>query len=512
MHTELEGNKVNLEQQPRDYQFAEKIKVASVLAVFDSPIREMDKTLALKTMLEVFKEVFSVSLAWIAAPLLHMYGLVLMNAVGNTTVQAGFGIALSFYELFFYTFMVPVMDKMGIELSRAYGAKNKQLMKRLLWQGTVAAFLAFALFTSPLMSMSGWLLQLVGVKAETAEVAQEVLWLLQVSCILEVLIFLMQTFCFSQGVEDVFTAGSVVAFLLGASLSSVLVLRFGLGMYGWLAGKLTFNAFILALTCWKFSTEADKETWGKISWKELQEGLGFFILESFKFAFGTYSEYIGYEITNLFVYMNPDQEQVTAFVTVMNSTVIMYCLSEAAALVSRTRINMLVGLRRIRTGKSFFGYFLLATFFFGCCYSLILLLANPWIESGLASSNPALTTAFNETMGLYRWFCIQDSMYLSVIMTMKSLGKVNLLLWINVLLLGVANCAGNYLIAKVWKLRACYHFLWIYILQSLMITCWIAYIFFTDWEKATFELDEYEIGMDQLSLLDTNNKQNNNDA
>ena len=479
-------------QAPEEDRLPEKIRIAAVLEVFNSPILEMDKLLALRTMFAVFVEVFSVALAWIAAPLLHMFGLVLMNLVGETKVQAGFGIALSFYELFFYTFLIPLLDKMGIELSRAAGAKNKKHMNRVLWQGNFTSLLAFTMITLPIMSSSGWILKLVGVQHETAEIAQKLLWLMQVSCVLEGLIFPMQTFCFAQGVEDAFTLGTVVAFFVGVATSWVLVLHFGLGMYGWMIAKIVFDVIVLALTIWKLIKDTDPDTRGRITWTEFTEGLFHFVVESFKFALSTYSEYLGYEITSFFVYTNPDQNQIAAYVAVMNSTVIMYCLSEAAALVARTRINMLVGLKRIKTGKNFFAYFLAATLALGCCYSLVLLLANPWIEKDMAGANPELTLDFRETMALYRWFCIFDSIYLSAIMIMKSLGKVNLLLWANLVLLGVINFGGNYLISKVWKLKACYNFLWIYVTVSCTILGCLAYVFAVDWETIEFELDETE--------------------
>ena len=443
-------------------------------------------------MLSVFAEVFSVTLAWIAAPMLHMFGLVLMNIVGDTKSQTGFGIALSFYELFFYTLLIPLLDKMGIELSRAAGAGNKQHMNRILWQGTFSSLLAFILITLPLMSSSGWILKLLGAQHEAADIAQRLLWLMQISCVLESLIFPMQTFCFAQGVEDAFTLGTVVAFFIGAATSAVLVLRCGLGMYGWMMGKLLFDIIVLFLTCWKLAAETDPETRGGIGWSEFTEGLTPFVVESFKFAFSTYSEYIGYEITSFFVYANPDENQVAAFVSVMNSTVIMYCLSEAAALVARTRINMLVGLNRAKTGKSFFAYFLSATFLLGGCYSLFLLLANPWIEEDMAGANPQLRGAFRETMGLYRWFCIFESAYLPALMIMKSLGKVNLLLWANLLLLGLANFAGNYLISHVWKLRACYNFFWVYTMVFLLIAGCLVCAFAADWEETQFQCDHAE--------------------
>ena len=503
MASELQ--KINDVHRALEYdQMATKIQIASVLEVFNTPILEMEKLLAFRTMFAVYVEVFSVALAWIAAPLLHMFGMVLMNLVGETKVQAGFGIALSFYELFFYTFLIPLLDKMGIELSRAASAKNKQHMNRVLWQGTFTSLLAFTLITLPIMSSSGWILKFVGVQHETAEIAQKLLWLMQFSCVLEGLIFPMQTFCFAQGVEDAFTLGTVVAFFIGTSVSGVLVLHFGLGMYGWMTGKIVFDIIVLAITIWKLFADTDPDSRGRIAWTEFTKGLFHFLLESFKFALSTYSEYIGYEITSFFVYTNPDQNQIASYVAVKNLTIIMYCLSETAALVARTRINMLVGLKRVKTGKNFFAYFLAATLALGCCYSLVLLVANPWIEVNIAGANSELTSDFRQIMALYRWFCILDSIYLSVIMIMKSLGKVNLLLWVNVVLLGLVNFGGNYLISKVWKLKACFNFLWIYVTLSTTTLGCLAYVFAVDWETIKFELDETE----DLPLIEDSEGQN----
>ena len=46
-----------------DDGLSEKLRIASVLEVYDSPILEMNKTLALKIMCTVFAEVFNIAIA-----------------------------------------------------------------------------------------------------------------------------------------------------------------------------------------------------------------------------------------------------------------------------------------------------------------------------------------------------------------------------------------------------------------------------------------------------------------
>src|SRR3990167_5626587 len=84
-------------------------------------------------------------------------------------------------------------------------------------------------------------------------------------------------------------------------------------------------------------------TWGTAPWNEIQKGLGTYFVESFKYALGSYSEQLGVLISNYFVILTHDENQIAAFTIIETLSAPIYELGEAFSAVMRTRMNILIG-------------------------------------------------------------------------------------------------------------------------------------------------------------------------
>ena len=208
-------------------QRSESQKITDELEILNLSFREIPKFELIKVMGKIYLEAANISITYLSLPLFQIFGMALMNYVGEINMQSAFGIAMTMRTLFCYSLTVPMNDKLGIELSRAIGNRDFPLAKRVLLQGLITSVLFLTLITCPIFLNSARILQWIGVQGEIAALSQSILAYLLFTCYLESITGVLQTSCFSQGVEDVFSTCTTVALILGSVIGYVLVVHYG---------------------------------------------------------------------------------------------------------------------------------------------------------------------------------------------------------------------------------------------------------------------------------------------
>ena len=475
---------------PAKTSLSQTDRIVDELRIFDLPHREIPVSKLAVLYFKLLFETLNISTTYLAGPVLQLIGLALMNKIGEVRVQAAFGTAITFINLFFYAMIIPLVDRMGIELARGMGSKNYKQVKKIFSQGIVTALLLTTLFTMPLMLMSRQILTSVGINHEIASTAGGLLQLIVLSCYIEAIYFVIQTFCFSQGAEDVFSFGTIVAFIIGTLTSYLLVVHLNFKMYGWLLGRLVFDGIILGVSLSKLFKVSDPKTLGHVNKRDFMDGYVDFLTETVKFAFSSYSEFIGYEISSYYVYRNTDQNQVAAYVVIFNFLILIYSFSESSTVVFRTRMNVLVGMNKSNTAKTFFKYYITGLVILGAFVSLLMFTTRHFVAGMLASSNQSLRRDFLELFSAYSFTSIFDNISLTVFMVVKSLGRVDLLVWLNIIIFCVLNFALNYWISVTQKMRVLYNQLTLSFMIFLLILICLTYSLVVDWSQVTFDLDD----------------------
>ena len=478
MSTSLIDNPVSVERLSSQVNEADKL--VGEWEMLDLPFKDIPKLKLIKSMMHMYFEAFSIGVLLVTHPLMQIFGMILLNLKGEINIQSAYGIAITMRSLFCYSLILPMNDKLGIDLSRAFGARNLKLTRKLVLQGVFTSWLMVGVITGPIFLNSAWILQKVGVDADIAPIVQSVLTFLLISCFIEAITNALQTACFSQGIEDSFSLGAAIAFTAGSIVSYYLVVHRGFSINGWLIGKVVFDSINLVVAVWVLCERSNPMAWGSVPFGEFKTGLGEFIFISFKFAFSSYTESLGYEIGSIFVYKCPDVNQTAAYVNIATLFSLNYCFSEGVSTVIRTRMNMLLSVKRSETAKTFMNYSLFGAFL---CWTLV--------GVALFFSRRHLSTLmayyFEEMVAVYSLFLASDFMIAPTTTIVKSLGRVNFTIMLNIIFLVAVSFTSNYLITLIFKLRVIYNFTNIQFLCFLLNVICIVFALSLDWNKIEIE-------------------------
>lgn len=503
MSTSFSDNSSSAGERPLSLK-SEAGKMVAEWEMLNLSFVAIPKLKLIQSLVRLYLEAAHVAIVLVAFPLFQIMGMMLMNYKGEIKIQSAYGIAITMRTLFCYSMMLPMNDKLGIDLSRAVGTRNYGQARKLLAQGLFTNLLMIALVTTPMFLNSSWILQLVGVQSDLAGIVQSVLSLLLITCFLESLTGVLQTACFSQGIEDVFSLGTSIALILGSVVSYYLVVHQDFSINGWLIGKVVFDTTNSGITIWKLCTEANPETWGSVPFKDFRTGLTEFIYVSIQFSLSSYTEYLGYEIGSIFVYKCPDINQTAAYVNIATFFSLNYCVSDGAATVLRTRMNMLLSLKKTKTAKKLMIYYLLGFVFLWTLVSCGFYLSRSAVSSLVADSTVSLAEYFKEIIAVYSAFMTSDFLIFPLTMVMKSLGKVKLVIALNIVFILGLNFALNYWISMFLQKRVIYNFIVIESLCLILNIIYICYALSYEWSDIKTDGIEEE---DLISLEPINHQE-----
>ena len=465
----------------------EKNKTTAVSVSEDSIMPTPSDGLNASLIFSLWMEAMKIGITYSCTPAYTLIGLMMMNFVGDTEVQAAFGLVGTFFSLFFYSLIVPLQDKAGIEISRFIGEGDFKKVRKVFLQCLVASLLFVVFITAPIFFTSDKILNSIQLPSNVVDRAKPVLQILIISCFAKAVNLPIQTLCFSQNIEQDYASGYAVSLLLASVSSYLLVFKAGLGVYGWLLGSMIFDLVTFALNLKILLNDADPRSWGKVSFEEFRSDFFSFCFSSLQFSLSSYTEFIGYEVTYYFIYRNPNTEETAAVVIMLNMSIFTFCFSESLATVFRTKLNALIGMRKFKQARRFFVLFCASTGLLSLVYSLAVFLLRPFLTYILASSTPSLKLNFGLISNAYCFFCIIELMLLTATMVPKSLGKVAMVTALNVLLLVLVNSALNYLITAVLHLKVIVNLISMYSIMALIAVICLSYGLKASWRPETTE-------------------------
>ena len=452
--------------------------------------------LSMRLIFELWYEALKIGITFSCTPAFTLVGLMMMNFVGDTEAQAAFGMVSTFFSLFFYSLIVPLQDKAGIEMSRFLGEGDYKQVRKVFMQCLVSSLLFVAVITMPIFLTSDKILKFVNLPGHVVDRAKSILQILIFSCFAKAVNLPIQTLCFSQNIDKEFASGYAFSFVFATLTSYLLVFKCGMGVYGWLIGSLVFDLVTFLINIKILLKDADQRTWGKVQMSEFKSDFCRFCFTSLQFALSSYTEFIGYEVTYYFIYRNPNQDETAAVVIMLNMSIFTFCFSESLATVFRTKVNSLIGMKQFTKARRFFVLFCSSTLLLTFAYSLILFLLRPFLTYILASSTVSLTLNFGQISIAYCFFCIIELMLLTATMVAKSLGKITLVTLLNVILLVGVNSCFNYLISSVFHLKVIVNLISMYSLMALIAIICLLYGLKADWG-----VDQREQNSDSQLLL-----------
>ena len=414
------------------------------LLFFSNPLSQIPLKVMFSTMVSLVKESLFVAFSTLGSHAITSAGFILLNMTGNSEGQAHLGIVFSYNLIFFYGFFLSLVDKLGIDLSLNYGAGDHEATKRSLNQGIYTAVLAFLGLTVPSFAFGKYVLMFAGIEEDEAISCGEILIWLLLPDMLECTSDLIRTFCMAQGQEAIFGPTFLIAVIVSVVCAYILIVQWGLGVIGWVMSKVIFEGICLCISLWVMQTRTPKSTRGILPFSKVKKGFKYFFYESLKFAVGSYSEFIGYEVASLFVYRTNNQIQIAGYSQAINISSLVYSIGESVAVICRTRMNLLIGKGLNRTSKNFFMFFIFGIFLFGGCLGGGFFILRPFVVSLFTSSDQNLSKLFDSLMKIYSFAMPFELTLPTAFMGIKTIGSINYLLFLNAFLLIVVNIGSCY--------------------------------------------------------------------
>ena len=462
------------------------------LLYFSQPLSKIPLKIMFCTLIGIVREAIVLAFSTLGSQVIASSGFILLNYTEDSADQSFLGIAFSYNLVFYYGFFLSLVDKLGIELSVSFGSKNYHLTKKAFNQGIYSALIVFCGFTVPTFLLAKWFLMLIGVKESEAEGCQNILYWLLIPDAIECAGDLLRTFCMAQGHEALFGHASIVSMLVSIGAGYLFVIKYKLGVFGWLLSRTIYEFLCFTVAVWAMVRMTHRKTWGLLPWKVVRQGFLSFFWESLKFAVGSYAEFIGYEITSIFVYRSNNQVQIAGYSEALNISSLVYSSGESFAVICRTRMNLLIGKGLKQTSKNFYIFFVIGTSLFAAVLGVCFYFSRSVFVDLFTSSNPELSRLFNTLLEIYSLNFVFELTITTSFMGLKTIGRINYLLALNLVLLIIVNSGGCYLLSNQYPQNCIPLFICLLSAFALINICSNLIVMLTDWTKRDLDFDPIE--------------------
>ena len=429
----------------------EELELVKDLLMFEKGIYNHDMPSLVAVLSKIAIATTQLASAMLGHSIMSCAGFVFLNMRGNLLNQTAFGLYASYTLIFILALNISIKEKIGISVSVAIGEKDHRKCRILMMQGTFTSFFFFIVVDIPISFLARPILVALGISPDVAAVASSaVIWTLPVHAV-NTVGELLRTYAMAQGqCEAIIGKTALPTALFSFLCAYIFIIQYDMSIYGWILAKLVYELIGLAVGYYCFYYTTHPETQYFEPMDAATPGLKEFIIDSVKFSLGSYTEFIGFEFTTYYVALLHNNNYLAAYSSLVNVTGWVYCLGASFAIVSRTRINMLIGMGKIAAAKNFFIFFLSSIVFMGVLIGmLVFFFARNLIGMIYASSNEEMSSTFKTILGIY-CFCIPSEFSATTTFVgIKTIGKIDILVIANFITLIVGNGFGGFILSKL---------------------------------------------------------------
>ena len=387
-----------------------------------------------ESFVRIVTETFTIA-PTVAGPMVVIVGtFYFLNMLGDPLLQASYGIYNSYMVIFFYAVINAVADKLSIMLSVAFGKGSYHSCKKVFTQGLLLYYGVWLFIVLPLMLFAKTILMAMGVPEANADLTQRILYPTLLAQCIQMLSDTLRNFCMSQGKEAMFGKISLINNILGFLCVYVCVIHLNCRLYSPVIGKLLSEGINLGTGLYVYFYQVEEKTRGLVSLSEASEGFLTFTWESIKFMLGSYSEYIGLEVTTFYVANYKDNNIMGAYSSIISIQGCFYMLGMTFAVILRTRMSVLIGMGKYINAKNYFLFFLFSTVVFGIACCIVMLMLGGVLTRGMGSSTVEMSKYFYAMLVVYALAIPNSCTAMSTFIGIKTVGKISYLLKLNVVM------------------------------------------------------------------------------
>lgn len=466
-----------------DKKLAEGEDLVKDLMVFEKPLNEHSIIFLFKTFSVLACETLKLMLTITGSVLIISSGFFFLNLTGNTLDLATFGMCQVLYLLSFISLMLSATDKMGIEMADAFGGKDYQKCKVVFGMGILNFLILFFAVTFPVLYWSEEVLLFLRISPTLAQSTKGPAQFYLLVGIIQLPTEVLQTFCVSQGHEAVFGHIGIMNLVVSVPLNYVTMCTLNLGIYGFILTRVIVDGIRLCLALLVYK-KTHPETRGLDSLENTLANFKAYLYESFKFTLGTYSEFLGFEICGYLVALTGDNNQIAAYSALNNVCGLMYTTGISFSIISRTRVNILIGMKRPDIAKNFFLFFAFGSMGFGMIGGVIMFLSRNLMADLYAGNSEEARDWLSGCIALYSLITWSEFSMCGNAVGLKTIRQIEVLLKYCFFILLLGNFAGGvpirYLGGNVWHLLS-----WCIFLAALLNVLIVRRCQQVDWEKAS---------------------------
>ena len=364
------------------------------LMKFEHGISGLTRSYFISSYIKQVRESFSLVWALIGGNLMTSFGFLFLSQKGTPVEQASFGLLDSYFSVFFIALLMAVSDKIGISLSVCFGNKDFERLKVEFTQGIICLLITMLGISAPALYFSGSLLETIGILAVNASICQGALRLMIFVMVVQTTSEALRTFCMCQGHEHYFGYAAIFSTIASLGSSYLFMMVFEMGINGWILGKLVYEGINLSVAVWVFFNKTHPSTRGIVGFSKASKNLGKYSASMVKMVFGTYSDFLGFDIATYFVARSKNQELIAAYTACCSMSGIFYRVGAALSIITRTRLNIFMGMGLMKTAKNYYRFASYAALFTGLWLALLFSIFSTPISYFYAGSSEAMRDWF----------------------------------------------------------------------------------------------------------------------
>lgn len=425
----------------------EAYEVVKELLPFGNGLSSISARQTLSSIFRLLCSVAVLSPTLVGRVLIDTSGLVFFNMIGDFDSQTIFGIYDSYYILMYFCMITSLLDKFSIDMSVAFGEKNYYKVREIFTRSGLVCLILLLFFTLPTIIFAGHILKSIGVDDSMSFRVQELNRLSIPLLLFNLTSEYIKSMCLSQGHEQILGYTSLASVTLTIAANYFVIVEHKMSIEGWIVTK-TINEVVSLLVALFVYCRTVPQSRGFVPLGVAFKGFGSFLFQALKFMLSIYPEYLGFEATMYFIVLNKDNNQIAAYNCMINIAGLLFGVGFAFAYICRTRVNILLGMGNHKAAKNYFKFFVLVNIITGILVGLALYFGRPFLARAYSDTTGEMRDWFYKLVLVYSIASGQELAMNTVLVGMKTIGKVGLLLILNSVISMIGSLSIGYVIYR----------------------------------------------------------------
>ena len=374
----------------------------------------------------------------ISRSVVNASGLIFLNLLGNSQAHAAFGVYDSYFNIGYLIVCNFLLEKGSIGMSQAFGQGDFEKIKDIFTKSCLTFFLVSCCYILPLMCFPSQILTFLGFPAAISTLVGQYIALTLPFIAINSLSEILKIFCLSQSAEKIFGYSSIASTVINVIANYYVMVKLKYGVLGWIAVRTVLEVVNLIITLLVYMRTAPASR-GFVQLHVALDGFWPFVCESLKFLLGVYPEFLGFHLTGYFIALSSDSNQMAAYYSTLNLSTLLFTVGIAFGITTRSRMNILIGMREIDASKNYYKFSVLFTAIIGLILGTTLYLLRFEAAQLFASSTPAMQSWFLRLQIVLLAISWSPLSFSTCSLGLKCLGKLNLMMALNFTFVLVLN-------------------------------------------------------------------------